>query len=94
MTRFRPTLAALRLISGLTLLFYALTHLLNHAVGIFGIVAGLIILAKWPVSGLWVIGFLIGIDLLIHGFWWLMLGWHTYTKGDEPMTPEAAIYGR
>ena len=64
------------------------------ASGIIGIVAGLVILAKWPISGLWVIGFLVGVDLLIHGFWWLLLGWHTYTTGDEPSTPEAAIYRR
>jgi uncharacterized membrane protein HdeD (DUF308 family) len=42
--------------------------------GFVGIAAGLVILSKWPVSGLWVLGFLVGIDLLLHGFWWLALG--------------------
>lgn len=42
--------------------------------GIVGIVAGLVILAKWPVSGLWVLGLLVGIDLILHGFWWITLG--------------------
>lgn len=43
--------------------------------GIIGILAGLVILAKWPVSGLWVLGTLVGIDLLFHGAWWMSLGW-------------------
>jgi uncharacterized membrane protein HdeD (DUF308 family) len=42
--------------------------------GIVGIVAGLVILAKWPVSGLWVLGLVVGIDLILHGFWWISLG--------------------
>lgn len=43
--------------------------------GVIGIVAGFVILAKWPVSGLWVLGTLVGIDLLLHGAWWMALGW-------------------
>ena len=43
--------------------------------GIFGILAGLVILVGWPVTGLWVIGFLLGIDLIFHGFGWLLLAW-------------------
>jgi uncharacterized membrane protein HdeD (DUF308 family) len=43
--------------------------------GIIGIIAGFVILAKWPVSGLWVLGTLVGIDLLFHGAWWIALGW-------------------
>lgn len=42
--------------------------------GIVGVVAGLVILAKWPVSGLWVLGLVVGIDLVLHGFWWISLG--------------------
>jgi uncharacterized membrane protein HdeD (DUF308 family) len=42
--------------------------------GIVGIAAGLIILSKWPVSGLWVLGLVVGIDLLLHGLWWISLG--------------------
>ncbi len=43
--------------------------------GVVGILAGFVILSKWPISGLWVLGFLVGIDLLLHGFWWVSLGW-------------------
>jgi uncharacterized membrane protein HdeD (DUF308 family) len=42
--------------------------------GIVGIVAGLVILFKWPVSGLWVLGLVVGVDLLLHGIWWISLG--------------------
>ncbi|HVZ04068.1 HdeD family acid-resistance protein [Hyphomicrobium sp.] len=42
--------------------------------GIVGIAAGLIILSKWPLSGLWVLGAVVGIDLVLHGLWWISLG--------------------
>ncbi|MBS0252739.1 MAG: HdeD family acid-resistance protein [Proteobacteria bacterium] len=42
--------------------------------GIIGVVAGLVILAKWPFSGLWVLGLLVGIDLVAHGIWWIFIG--------------------
>ncbi|MBY0558717.1 HdeD family acid-resistance protein [Hyphomicrobium sp.] len=42
--------------------------------GVVGIAAGLVILSKWPVSGLWVLGLVVGIDLLLHGLWWISLG--------------------
>ena len=41
--------------------------------GVFGVIAGLVILSGWPVTGLWVIGFLIGVDLVLHGVGWLAL---------------------
>jgi len=46
--------------------------------GIVGILAGAVILAKWPVSGLAVLGFLVGADLILHGVWWLALGWRMH----------------
>jgi len=51
--------------------------------GIFGVIAGLIILTGWPVTGLWVIGFLIGIDLILAGVGWLIFAW-------QPAAPAAA----
>jgi uncharacterized membrane protein HdeD (DUF308 family) len=39
--------------------------------GIFGILAALVIMTGYPMTGLWVLGFVLGIDLLIHGAWWL-----------------------
>jgi uncharacterized membrane protein HdeD (DUF308 family) len=43
--------------------------------GLFGCVAGLIILVGWPLTGLWVLGVLLGIDLIAHGVAWLTYGW-------------------
>jgi uncharacterized membrane protein HdeD (DUF308 family) len=39
--------------------------------GILAILAGAIILAQWPSSGLGVLGLLLGIDLIVHGFAWI-----------------------
>lgn len=44
------------------------------ASGIVGIAAGLVILSKWPASGLWVLGLVVAIDLVLHGLWWISLG--------------------
>ena len=43
--------------------------------GVFGVVAGLVILTGFPASGLWVLGLLLGIDLLSHGAGWLTYAW-------------------
>jgi uncharacterized membrane protein HdeD (DUF308 family) len=42
---------------------------------VFGVIAGLIILSGWPMSGLWFLGLLLGIDLIFHGVAWLALAW-------------------
>jgi len=39
--------------------------------GVFGILAALVIMTGYPMTGLWVLGFVLGIDLMIHGVWWL-----------------------
>jgi uncharacterized membrane protein HdeD (DUF308 family) len=36
-----------------------------------GTLLGLLVLAQWPASGLWVIGLFLGIDLIFHGFAWI-----------------------
>lgn len=43
--------------------------------GGFGIVAGLIIVTGWPMSSTWVLGLLLGVDLISHGVAWLAYGW-------------------
>ena len=43
--------------------------------GVIGIIAGLIILAGWPYSGLWFLGTVLGIDLIFHGAAWLTVAW-------------------
>jgi uncharacterized membrane protein HdeD (DUF308 family) len=41
--------------------------------GIITLVLGLLVLAQWPASGLWVIGLLVGIDLIFYGGAWIAL---------------------
>jgi uncharacterized membrane protein HdeD (DUF308 family) len=41
--------------------------------GLTAILLGLLILAEWPASGIWVIGLFIGIDLLLIGCYWVVL---------------------
>ena len=39
------------------------------------ILLGVMILAQWPASGLWVIGLFIGIDLIFYGAAWIAIAW-------------------
>ena len=39
--------------------------------GIITAILGLLVLAQWPVSGLWVIGLFVGIDLIFYGGAWI-----------------------
>jgi uncharacterized membrane protein HdeD (DUF308 family) len=41
--------------------------------GLITLVLGVLILAEWPASGLWVIGLFIGIDLIFYGGAWIAL---------------------
>jgi uncharacterized membrane protein HdeD (DUF308 family) len=72
-------LGLLLLLSGILRALHALSHwreagwimLLS---GIFGIVAGLVILSGFPKTTFWVLGLLLGIDLMSHGAAWLTYG--------------------
>ena len=44
--------------------------------GIVTFVLGILILAEWPVSALWVIGLFVGIDLVFYGWAWIALALH------------------
>lgn len=48
--------------------------------GVFGALAGLIILSGWPASGLWLLGALLGVDLVIHGVAWLIFAIRPATR--------------
>ena len=43
--------------------------------GAFSILAGILIISGWPASSIWVLGLLLGIDLISHGIAWLTYGW-------------------
>ncbi len=42
--------------------------------GIISVLLGIAIWSQWPLSGLWVIGLFVGIEMVTSGFSWLMLG--------------------
>lgn len=48
--------------------------------GLFGVLAGLVILTGFPVTGLWVLGFVLGVDLISHGIAWLAYAWRPAAK--------------
>lgn len=41
--------------------------------GIIKLILGGLILAGWPVTGLWIFGLFIGIDLIFYGWFWVLL---------------------
>ncbi len=41
--------------------------------GTIATLMGVLVLAQWPVSGLWVIGLFVGIDLILYGWAWVAL---------------------
>jgi len=62
-------LGIVRLIAGFQ--FWSAGGWLLVLSGVFGIIAGIIILSGWPESSMWVIGLLLGIDLIFSGVGWL-----------------------
>jgi uncharacterized membrane protein HdeD (DUF308 family) len=72
--------AAALIASGAVRVFLAVKHWrqlgwLLLASGLIGILGGCVILLKWPLSGLWVLGLSVGIDLIVHGIWWIASSW-------------------
>lgn len=56
--------------------------------GIISILLGLVIAVKWPVSGLFVIGTFVAIELIIHGWSYVFLG--LAAKKARDLTPSEA----
>jgi uncharacterized membrane protein HdeD (DUF308 family) len=73
-------LGLLLLISGLVRILFSYSHwreagwviLLS---GVFGVLAGLVVLTGFPKTTLWVLGLVLGMDLLFHGLAWLTYAW-------------------
>ena len=42
--------------------------------GVISVILGAAIWRQWPLSGLWVIGLFVGIEMLFSGLSWVMLG--------------------
>jgi uncharacterized membrane protein HdeD (DUF308 family) len=70
-------LAALLVASGIVRIVMAVRHWpswgwLLVLSGVFAILAGLVIFAGWPWTGLWVLGLLLGIDFILYGIGWVV----------------------
>jgi uncharacterized membrane protein HdeD (DUF308 family) len=52
--------------------------------GLVGILAGCIVLLNWPIAGVWALGLVVGIDLLLHGAWWIMFGLSLRQRPAQP----------
>ncbi|MCU0962186.1 MAG: HdeD family acid-resistance protein [Pirellulaceae bacterium] len=61
-----------RIVVAVAVRFHNWVWLLLH--GVVNLLLGLLIWRQWPLSGLWVIGLFIGIDLLFNGWSLVMLG--------------------
>jgi uncharacterized membrane protein HdeD (DUF308 family) len=71
-------LAAFLLVSGVFRIVAAFSLRLPHwgwplVSGILNVLLGLLIWAQWPLSGLWVIGLFVGIELIFGGWTWVMI---------------------
>jgi uncharacterized membrane protein HdeD (DUF308 family) len=74
------TVGLLLLLSGLVRVMLTFSHWqgggwIMLVSGIFGVLAGLVILTGFPMTGLWVLGFLLGVDLITHGVAWFAYAW-------------------
>jgi uncharacterized membrane protein HdeD (DUF308 family) len=72
-------IAAMMLAAGAVRLVLAFRHWKDFgwlllASGLIGIALGVVLILGFPWSGLVLPGMLLGIDLLLNGTWWLMLG--------------------
>ena len=47
--------------------------------GMISAIMGMLLLAQWPVSGLWVVGLFIGIDLIFYGSAWIAMALELHT---------------
>jgi len=87
---WRPLVTAeiLTLLMGAFFLVAGLFHIIAPAVislpnwgwhvanGVITLVLGVLVLAQWPLSGLWVIGLFIGIELIFYGIAWIAVALH------------------
>jgi len=71
-------MGALFLVAGLfqliTLFVVSLSDWGWHAINaVITFLLGILIVAQWPVSGLWVIGLFVGLELLLYGITWIAI---------------------
>lgn len=59
--------------------------------GILDLILGVLIGAGWPVTGLWVIGLFVGIEMLIYGIAWIA-GSFAYREAEKEMAAKTAAW--
>ena len=66
--------------------------------GVINLLLGIMIWRQWPVTGLWVIGLFVGIDMIFNGWTWIMLALRLKSlprasaTASEPLAPPARHY--
>ena len=78
-------LGLLLLVSGFVRILLGISHWKDAGwimllSGAFGVLAGLVILTGFPATGLWVLGFVLAVDLISHGVAWLTYAWQPAAK--------------
>ena len=53
--------------------------------GVITLLLGLVIVAHWPVSGLYILGLFLGIDLIIVGMVWIGVGFGLKNYSQPPI---------
>jgi uncharacterized membrane protein HdeD (DUF308 family) len=84
-------IAMLFIVAGTFRIFVAFSTAIHHRAwlvlnGAISLILGFCILDSWPVSGLWVIGLFIGIDMIFDGWTEVMLALSS-GRGEGPATP-------
>jgi uncharacterized membrane protein HdeD (DUF308 family) len=91
-------IAAAFLIGGLIRVGYALTQSFAGrgwalVTGVIAVSFGISIWQQWPEYGLWAIGLFIGIDILLIGWSWVVLGLSLRALKPAPTVPEDRARG-
>jgi uncharacterized membrane protein HdeD (DUF308 family) len=88
-------LAVMLIVAGTFRIFVAFSTPIQHRGwlilnGAISLILGFCILDSWPVSGLWVIGLFIGIDMIFDGWTEVMLALSSGGNGGATTPPQAA----
>jgi uncharacterized membrane protein HdeD (DUF308 family) len=84
-------MAAFFVVSGIFRMFAALALPFDGRAwlflgGLINLVMGMMIWQQWPNDALWVIGLFVGVDLIIHGWWLVMLAISVKSIPTQPVT--------
>jgi uncharacterized membrane protein HdeD (DUF308 family) len=89
-------LASLLMVSGLFRILASLAYRFPNwgwvlLGGVINLLLGFLIWQEWPVSGFWVIGLFVGIEMIYNGWIWVLLGLALKRLTVEPPTVVAVV---